>query len=69
MVIHVPNGPPKRTQKRKVYLVVLPTGFSNESGEETVVIVGVKLTRRAADKLVEDDPALRVDPWQATKET
>lgn len=69
MVSHVPSKSPKRPQKRKVYLVVLPTGSFNEQGEETVVVVDVKLTRLSAEKIVEDDKRLRIDPWKATKET
>ena len=50
----------KRSIKTPVYMVQAPTGLFDKNGIEFVVVVGVKLTRAAAEELADKNPGCEV---------
>jgi len=51
-----------------VYLVVVPTGQFDEDGKELVIVVDIKLTANAAQKIKDATPGAKVVKMKADKQ-
>lgn len=50
-----------------VYLILLPTGLVDDDGVESVVVLGVKLTRAAAEAVQKEHNGAFIDKRRAEK--